>query len=255
MRLWGVVVLACGCGRIGFGDIPDGGTLRVDGTLPDDGTPPSDGVVPAEACPTFASFCDGFESGNLAAWSSSWVTAATVTTQSSIVHSGHYALESVGPPSTSFYGFALHGFPLQTTGIIAEREWVYAPQPLVAWQTVLAAYSGSANNNNYLLVTGANNNLWGATEGNGSTDFGNHASTAAIPQSTWVCVELDVTLATTGSTVAVYVADQEVVTSSLLTPSPAYSALTAGLATSVAGNGATAYVDDVVMAAQHIGCQ
>jgi hypothetical protein len=247
MRVWTVVVLACGCGRIGFNATTDGATS--------DSVTSSDGVVPAEACPTFASFCDGFESGNLVAWSTSQATAATLTPQSSIVHSGHYALEAVGQPSTSFAGFAIHGFPTQTSGIIATREWVYAPMPLMQWEVPLGVESGSANNYDYANVGGGDNNIWIAVEGDASAVLGNYESTAWIAQSTWVCVELDVMLATTGSTLVVYVADQEVVASSLSTPSPAYNALVAGLGSTVTNIGATAYVDDVVMAAQHIGCQ
>jgi hypothetical protein len=242
MRLWGVVVLACGCGRIGFSAATDGVTS-------------GDGVVPAEACPTFASFCDGFEFGNLAAWSGSQATAATLTVQSSIVHSGHYALESVGASSTSFGAFAVHGFPTQTSGSIATREWVYAPQPLVQWEQLLAVLSGSANNYDYVTVLGGANNIWMAAEGDASAVLGNYESTTPVAQSAWVCVELDVTLATTGSTGVVYVADQEVVTATLVTPNPGYSSLRAGLWTGVSGSGGTVYVDDVVMAAQHIGCQ
>jgi hypothetical protein len=252
MRLFAVVLLACGCGRIGFNTTA---SATADGATSGDGVTSSDGVVPAEACPAFASFCDGFESGNLDAWSGSQVTAATLTVQSSIVHSGHYALESVGPPSTSFYAWAVHDFPTQTSGIIAARDWVYAPQTLGHWDSPLGVDTGSANNYDYILVSSAGNNIWTATEGDSTTDFADHASTTPLAQSTWVCVELDVMLATTGSTVALYVADQQVMTASLLTPSPGYTYLVAGLTTSVSGTGGTAYVDDVVMAAQHIGCQ
>jgi len=247
MRLWGVVLaLACGCGRIGFQDRTGDGGAR-------DGT--GDGVVPAEACPAFASFCDGFESGNLNAWSGSQATAATLTVQSSIVHSGHYALESVGQPSTSFGADASHDFPTQTSGSIATREWVYAPQPLVQWEQLLAVLSGSANNDDYVTVLGNDNNIWMASEGDASAVLGNYLSTTPVAQSAWVCVELDVMLATTGSTAVVYVADQEIVTATLVTPSPGYSSIRAGLWTGVSGGGATVYVDDVVVAAQHIGCQ
>jgi len=233
---------AAACGRIGFSASTDGPTA--------DGVTSSDGVVPAEACPAFASFCDGFESGNLNAWSSSSITAATLTVQSSIVHSGHYALEAVGQPSTSFFAWAYHDFPTQTSGIIAEREWVYAPQPLVQWEQTLGAYG-----NEWVIVTGGGNNIWMAAEGNNSGVLGNWESTTPVAQSAWVCVELDVTLATTGSALVLYVTDQQVVTASLVTPSPAYTSLVAGLITGSTNNGATAYVDDVVMAPQHIGCQ
>jgi hypothetical protein len=242
-----LLAIACGCGRIGFQDrTGDGGTL--------DGT--GDGVVPAAACPSFASFCDGFESGNLDAWSSSSVTASTLTAQSSVVHSGHYALKSVGQPPTTFAAMAEHSFPTQTSGTIAAREWVYAPQPLVQWDGLLGVDSGIANGYQYVTVSGADNNMWDATEGDSSSVLGDHRSPTPIVQSTWVCVELDVTLATTGSTLVVYVADQEVVMTSVLNPSPAYNVLASGLAaTGATGNGGTVYVDDVVMAAQHIGCQ
>jgi hypothetical protein len=254
MRPWGaVLVLASGCGRIGFSVSTDG--APSDGA-PSDGATPGDGVVPAAACPAFASFCDGFESGNLDAWSGSSVIAATQQVESSIVHTGHYALEAVAPTSTRFYAWAIHNFPSQTSGILAVREWLYAPQPLVAYDQVLTVYGGSANNDDYIDLNGSADNAWLASEGDGPTAsvLANDASTTPIAQSTWVCVELDVMLATTGSALTVYVADQEVLTASLLTPSPGYNSVFAGLA-APPGNGVTAYVDDVVMAAQHIGCQ
>jgi hypothetical protein len=241
MRLLGVVVLVCGCGRIGF-------------TVTTDAEASGDGVVLAAACPSFASFCDGFESGNLDAWSGSSVAGTTIPVESSIVHTGHYALQVVAPPSTSdFHGWAYLNFPTQTSGMIAMREWVYAPQPLLLWDQVLAIWGGPANNWDGICVTGGANNIWNASEGN-STMTTNHASTTPVAQSTWVCVELDVMLATTGSTLVAYVADQEVVTASMVTPGPAYDQMGAGLA-AVSGNGGIDYVDDVVFAAQHIGCQ
>jgi hypothetical protein len=244
MRLWGgLLALACGCGRIGFSAITDRDAS-------------GDGVVPAEACPAFASFCDGFESDNLGAWSYSVVTSATLQAESSIVHTGHDALESVGPSSTVFYGWAVHDFPAQTSGILAVREWMYSAQPLVADDQVLTLDGGSANGNDFISVTGGVDNTWRAPEGDGATNtvYADHPSTTPIAQSTWVCIELDVMLATTGSSLILYVADQQVATGSLVTPSPGYKSLGAGNA-AVAGAGGTVYVDDVVMAAQHIGCQ
>jgi hypothetical protein len=82
----------------------------------------------------------------------------------------------------------------------------------------------------------------------------NDTSTTPIPQSAWVCVELDVMLATTGSSLVLYVTDQQVVTATLVTPSPGYNSQYTGLA-ATPGSGGTAYLDDVVTAAQHIGCQ
>jgi hypothetical protein len=250
MRLWGgVLALACGCGRIGF-------NATADGVISGDGVTSSDGVVPAEACPAFALFCDGFESGNLNAWSSTTLVAGgMLQVESTIVHTGHYALAAIGPPSTQYFARLNHSFPNQTTGILAVREWMYTPQPLVLFDQVLGV-QGSANNNDYIDINGSANNTWLATEGDGpsSTVLANHGSTTPIPQSAWVCLELDVMLATTGSTLAVYAADQEVVTASLLAPSPGYNYHYTGNA-AVPGSGATVYFDDEVMATQHIGCQ
>jgi hypothetical protein len=127
--------------------------------------------------------------------------------------------------------------------------------PLVAYDQVLAVIGGSANNDDYIDVSGAADNTWTEAEGDGPSGsvLAENASTTAIAQSTWVCVELDVMLATTGSALVLYVADQQVVTAPLVMPSPGYSSLSVGLA-AVPGNGGTVYVD-VVMAPQHIGCQ
>jgi hypothetical protein len=251
MRLWGgVLALACGCGRIGF-------SATADGQISSDGVTAGDGVVPAEACPTFASFCDGFESGNTNAWSGSIVmTGGTLQVQSSIVHTGHYALESVGQPSTNFYAWAVHNYPNLTSGMFAVREWMYAPQPLLATDQVLTLDGNTADGNDYVSISSANDDFWSMAEGDGATNttYASHNSTTPVALSTWVCVELDIMLATTGSSFALYVGDQEILTASLVTSNPGYDFLAAGNAANP-GSGGTVYVDDVVAAAQHIGCQ
>ena len=250
MRPCIVVALACGCGRIGFG-------VTGDGAAAHDGS--GDGVTTAATCPTFATFCDGFESGNLAAWSGSAVSpGATLVVQSSIVHTGHYALEGMVPPSmtSGLAADANEDFPTQSSGIIAVREWVYTTHPLVSYQAVLSLLDVSSAARDYVDINGAANDTWTATEGDASGGaLADDASTIAIAQSTWTCLELDVALGTTlGSTLAVYVADQPVVKAMIVTPSPTYASLTAGLERSDTSGG-TVYADDVVLAAQHIGCQ
>jgi hypothetical protein len=250
MRLWGaVLVLACACGRIGF-------SATTDGKTSGDGVTATDGVVPAEACPAFSAFCDGFESGNTNAWSSTTVMAGgSLQVQSSVVHTGHYALESIGQPSTMFYAWAVHTYPNQTSGMLAAREWMYAPQPLLAIDQVLTWDGNSADGNDFISINSATDDFWNMAEGDGVTGtvYGSHKSTTPVALSTWVCVELDIMLATTGSSFALYVGDQQILTASLVTSNPGYDALAAGNAAD-AGSGGTVYIDDFVTAAQHIGC-
>jgi hypothetical protein len=203
-------------------------------------------------CPTVPAFSDGFESGNLDAWSGSSVMHATLASESSVVHTSHYALEASPSTTTNFVAYALRYFPIQPCGFIAARAWVYAAQPLATYDQVLELLGGSANDGDEINVNVAANDNWEATEFDGSAGFANPSSTPIAP-STWVCLELDVTVTPAASSILFYVADQEVVMAPLRTPTPAYSGFQTGLLGMYGGT--AAYIDDVAIAAQHIGCE
>lgn len=240
MRLAVAVVLAVGCGRVGFATQPDAehGDATADA---------------ANECPAFATFCDGFESGSLSAWSGSSVSAGTsLGVQTAIVHSGRYALVADIPANQPIneIAAAVHAFPEQTTGTFAARVWLYITVSLAQFQVPVTAYDTTAAS--YVDFNGGTANDWVVTEGNSSTGS-NHTSTTPVTLDAWTCVELDVDLDASVPSATLYVEDQLVLTTPLVL-APAFDRLQAGITRNDTA-GDIIYVDDVAQATQHIGCQ
>jgi len=230
-----LVVLAA-CGRVGF-DLQDGAAA-------------DSAAIP---CPAFATFCDGFESGDTSHWTAPVTQASgTLTVVTSPVHGGGFALHATMPagvPSGS-EADVLHTLPLTTSGMLAVRQWVYQPQPLIAFDATLLILNSSALH--YINVNGGDSGAWTVTENSASSGNADHPSANVIPLDTWICVELDVDVRPLGP-FTLYIDDVNVLTGNVGDPAPAYDSLHAGVARADSG-GSETIVDDVVIAAQHIGC-
>jgi hypothetical protein len=239
-----------GCGRIGFSALAgDGG--RGDGTHTDGVL--ADGV--AVECPAFAFFCDGFETGDVSRWSDSGAGPnGTLVVQSTTVHTGQYAVRG-SMPNGSMVGQEAdvgESFASISTGMLAVREWVYQPQPLINFDGVLLLYNKS--NSDYVVLGGNTTGLWEATE-NSSAGLHDYLTTTAAPENQWLCVELDYAFMPGGgaSTIDLYVDDVSVLSSAVTNPAPAFDLVQVGVAHTDSG-GSTTIVDDAAMATQHIGC-
>jgi hypothetical protein len=241
------VVAAAACGRIGFAPLA-GGVVDA----PRDGT--GDGVVPAEACPAFAFFCDGFETGDVSRWSGANVgPGGTLMPQTATVHSGSYALFGSMPVGSSVGSTAAVAKSFsQSTGFLAIRMWVYWPQPPTGYDGVLLVLNETAPNH-YVLVAGDPTGFWYVGE-DSQAGFHEYLSTTAVTVGTWQCVELDYTFVPGAPGIDLYVDDTKVESVTGRDTTPLFDHEDVGVARADA-SGSTTIVDDVVMAAQHIGCQ
>jgi hypothetical protein len=253
--VWRVLVLViAGCGHLGFqsSDAAVGDGARdssSDGMR--DGT---DGA--AAACPAFAMFCDGFETGDTSRWSSTYVSpGATLGVQTTTVHHGTYAAHGMVPAGGT-NGDAASPFELiteQSTGMLAVREWVFQVQPLNHYDGVIVLEATATVTPN-VLVGGDPSALWDVTENPTAVISVDHTTTTPVSQGTWTCVELDYTFGSP-SMIAFYIDDSPLVQVAAMDPAPHFGQIYVGAARASSLVGTDTIVDDVVIAAQHIGCQ
>ena len=137
---WCVLLLAAGC-RLDFDDV-------------DRGSPPAERV-----CPDGVMYCDDFESGDLSAYPVTTIAAgAQLDVDSTMIHSGAFALHSTVPAIRNGAAAAvIFGFPSTSSGMLAVREWVYLPVPLVKYDGVLTIRGAQTD---YASVAGDNLARW-----------------------------------------------------------------------------------------------
>ena len=229
MRVLAAAVLLAGCGHLGF-------------------DPAGDGAPAASDCPAFATFCDGFESGDYSKWPMHDISqGGSLTVQTANVHGGHYALDATMP---ALFDGALAAVELpvtpQTTGTFALREWVYAPQQLAGFDAVAVLWDGKK----FINVAVDDFHHWDASDYPGSGAVIDHGSSVAAVPGVWTCIEIDVAV---GASFQLFVDDASAIALPLDDPSIQISLVWAGLPRADAA-GARVIVDDVVIAPQHIGC-
>jgi hypothetical protein len=195
--------------------------------------------------------CDDFESGDLSAWgihrSESGLTVEVSTLQA---HSGAGSVRAFVPALThsgaSAYLFRASPTP-QSTGVMAARAWIFAPGDITDFSGVLQFRSAAA----YAILTGDSNKHWTVTELTTTGMLVDHRSTAVTEAARWTCVELDYAFAPPH--VELYVDDARVLEVAMADPAPAYSEVGIGV-TRAPLAGFQVFVDDVVIANAHIGC-
>jgi hypothetical protein len=231
------------CGRLGFRADPTDAMPGGDGRRGLDAGP--------EPCPTFASFCDGFESGNYGKWSGTVMTAA-LTVESSIVHTGDYALEANVPVESGngAEGAVYLTIGTHDSGMLAVREWVYAPQQINNYVGTL--YFTSSTGSQYSEILGDDVAQWSVTESSTAGGLDDHTGSVLTQAGVWMCVEADLTLGA-GGKAELYIADVLVVDTTYDDPDPNYDTFAVG-ATRTNAAGFEVIIDDVAVAAQHIGC-
>ncbi|HSD87986.1 MAG TPA: hypothetical protein VLB44_10750 [Kofleriaceae bacterium] len=225
---------ALGCGRLDF-------ELRND-AAPADST--------GFACPVFAQFCDGFESGDISRWSGSSVaTGGTLTVTTSVVHSGLFALEATMPPQQTGAGAKVsYSFPTQTTGRLALREHVFMPEQLSDYDGVIEFSGGLLQ---YIGLYVEPSLMWAVSEDSNGGGLADYPIAVLAQPGRWYCVELEVVFSP--PTVIVYIDDTQVLMTPMADPSPFYNEVSGGM-TRASMDGGHAIIDDVVVANQHIGC-
>ena len=234
------MVTLAGCGRLGFGDLGDAGGGDAGGG--------DVAVFPlGEACPTFAIFCDGFETGDVSAWTGNILTpGATLSADNDIVHTGRFALAADVPAISSGAFAALdESYSSTSTGMLAIRAWIYAPSSFGEFSGPLILTD--VGNVHQVLLSGDLSMLWTVSEG--GVD---HHSTMSVVGATWSCVELDYTFGTP-ATIDLYLDDANIESVSAVDGGADFDEVIVGVARASAA-GEDAVVDDVVIALQHIGC-
>jgi hypothetical protein len=244
VRLIALAIALWGCGRLSFqtGDAASG-DARGEGPLTDAPLP----------CPAFATFCDGFETGDITKWTDMNITTgATTIPTTAIVHSGTYALDATVPPgSNGDLAVVEHRILTFTNGMLTLREWIYQPQPLIHFDNVLRFDQVAGPS--YVTVGSDTIGAWDASEDSPSGGPLDHSSTPIVPVNRWTCVELDLTSGSP-NTIEVFVDDVSVISDSMLDTVLGYDDIAVGVPRAY-NAGSRTIVDDVVIANQHIGCQ
>lgn len=232
-------MLVAGCGRLSFDPLSgDGGTTGDGGG----------------GCPSFAIFCDDFESGSLLP---KWPTTETAGNGVALIttsrpHGGTRSLEATVPgTASSGNGTPVAPIGSHSSGVLAVREWVNATVAIENFDLVLGV--GDAAIDNYTTVGGDNVADWVVSEARaGDSQPTDSSSTTPTTANTWVCVELVFTFGTPPRS-QVFVNNVQVLSTNSITPSPTFTHLRVG---AVRGDnlGFHVFVDDVVVATQRIGC-
>ena len=232
-----VSIGALGCGRLDF-------------ELRNDATPAVTTDASAFACPAFALFCDGLESGDISRWSGADIAiGGTASVTTSIVHSGLFALEATMPSQQTGAGVKVYySFPTQTTGRLALREHVYMPQQLADYDGVIEFSGGPLQ---YVGLFVDSNLMWAVSEDSNGGGLADYPIAVLAQPGRWYCVELEVVFSP--PTVIVYIDDAQVLMTPMADPGPFYNQVSGGM-TRGSMDGGRAIIDDAVVATQHIGC-
>lgn len=192
-------------------------------------------------------FCDGFESGDTTRWTSTSTSpTATLVVQSTTIHDGAFALDCTVPAiGNGAIAAVIDDFSPVSTGVLAIRAWVFLPQPLIHFDSLITL----AGTGHVVTIDGDDTEHWTATE-NGTAALDHH-STAVAVENAWQCVELDYTFAP--ATIFVYIGDIPIIDEPAADTGAIYGEARVGVSRADAA-GSRVIVDDVVIATRHIGC-
>jgi hypothetical protein len=253
MRLLAFGLCVAACGRLDF----DG---HAHDAMPLADAPPSDAIATPDSdagggCPSFAVFCDDFESGNLSKWTGEDVPASQ-TVDAAARYTGNYGYDAVVPTDmgAGAEGDAYRSSTAVTyaTGTLAIREWVYSPAQLINYVGTMEVTLGPpATAMQYLEVISNDVGAWSLSEF-GSAGLHDHEGSIAAQTATWTCVELVIDLGSAAS-VTLYIDGSATTQGSLTNAGDSYDTIAVGVTRANAG-GFELYIDDVAIAMQRIGC-
>lgn len=246
MRRHALLLLAAGCGRVGFGeglaDGPRAGDARSDAT--------GDGSVDvADACT--ALFCDGFEDPSLAPWGSALDTGATATRDAMFGFRGA-SLHVVGPIGSTFAARYTDVFPATVPTDEWVRIYLYAPASttLDAEPVELTNAAGDHQLVFSLYDIGVDIHAHGI-----AGDFSAVANHTA-PRDTWSCYEFHVHVAAAGS-VEMYRDGALVIAQPGIDTRPVagdLSRVRVGMPSKDSDANVNLYIDEVAAGTSRIGC-
>jgi hypothetical protein len=240
-----VVLALAGCGRLGFDAAGDG---MAAGAGSDAGA--ADGAGPAQVL-----FSDDFETPIDGAWS--YHTPSAVS-ESSVVHGGGAALQTTtanaDDVSQAGKTFSAQGV---NQGRIGARAWFYAPAGFTSGHIDLLRLHNALPNPYEEATIVTLNELVIYTL---PIDKVQHSALGhlTLPADRWVCLELDIDIASTGGEIRMRCNDREIARVADIPTQleGGYAGVDVGQAYLAAGqaSGTTLYVDDVVVAAGAVGC-
>ncbi len=206
-----------------------------------------------EACPAFAMFCDGFESGDVSKWTGT-VSAASETVETTPVHTGHYALDSRVPAQggNGAEGGVFLQLAAPATETLAIREYVYSVEPITNYVGTILLTDSINPNAEYGEVVADDTGHWTFTEDSATGGLHDHTGSVTSVGGVWTCVELVVELGS-DNTIELFVDGAPALTMPFLDPHPTYDNITVGVARAIAA-GSEDFTDDVVVANERIGC-
>jgi hypothetical protein len=247
------VLALAACGRIGFTPALVERDADID-TDAIDADADADAAV-SGACPAFATFCDGFETGDLSRWTSVALQGTgTFAVNATRVRTGASALESRAEVAAADGARAapVLRFPLRSTGVLAARQWINLDRPLSEFNVILQFANSMTSQ--YATVAGDFSARWVATE-DSTAGQRDHMTTIPTPAlNTWTCVELVVTFQVPGPRrLEIFADGVRVLDATPFDPAPAYDELSVGIARGDMA-GFEIFVDDVVLADQRVGC-
>jgi hypothetical protein len=192
-------------------------------------------------------FCDGFESGDVSAWSSA--VSGNAKVQGERVHNGSWALQVTtdGARSASV-GTSLRRL---ATGSFHARAWFFVPSDFVFHKAELLTVDGPPDGVEFIL----DEDEIRAYDDMAATTLTTQMS---VLHNQWFCIQLHVGISQSAGTVTLDLNIHQVSAASALDTLPAadgYTFLDVGIANPTNGQGpATIYIDDVVVSTQPLGC-
>jgi hypothetical protein len=204
-------------------------------------------------CPANAIFCDDFESGTLAKWTSASVKqdAGSLAVQSALKAHGSYALKALanGASGADVYAEAERGFP-PTAPPFALRANVYFPTPLGHFNQLIALYENPSGSTNSFAIGGdTNSSIWEVSE-NQSLAGDRLSDMVPTGAGQWHCVELVIDSA---GMVDFYVDGHHLIGPWARASAVTYSTLLVGVTRGVDPD-YTAYIDDVAIGPTRLYC-
>jgi hypothetical protein len=194
--------------------------------------------------------CDDFENGFLR-WTGSYTSTGSLLDSPVRPRTPTHSLEADASPTFTASSAAnvYLDIPRRSTGMIAVRMWVSTPQPLINFDSILVVIDPGAQ---YVAVGADTNGTWTVTE-TVMTSLVDVRGTTSLPIDTWTCVELDYRFPDSGNSFELFVDDAIAVASNTSIVTPSFTRVVVGIARAdIAGY--HVFIDDVVIATQHIGC-
>jgi hypothetical protein len=216
-------------------------------------------LVKTFSCPSFALFCDDFESGDLTKWTSLFQSnGGKVSVVDAPVFEGKHALRAFAPTSTpidasnppTIGAGARVGIAPLSSGMFAFRARVFMTSTLAPETTFVKvlAKNGVDDMNVKITVNGL------LKEDTDIPDEGPELTASKVaPTNTWFCLEWQATIATTGHQRLILDGETVLDTNENNFSSLGYDQVQAGFEASKGSLTQEVLFDDVVIATQPIG--